>query len=159
MLVLPEPFALRLCSSIPHNVKKKNKKTLRGLCCSNRCMRKMKRKKYQVSNRQRVVNWGGEEMRQGKASKNKWYLHWILKERIEFSPVWQASRPVSKEINNWVLKLITFSKLYCYGYKNLTCSHLAILQRQDKAHQSIEWTSFPSLCLACPPSTYQDGLN
>jgi hypothetical protein len=71
MLVLPEPFALRLCSSIPHNVKKKNKKTLRGLCCSNRCMRKMKRKKYQVSNRQRVINWGGEEMRQGKASKNK----------------------------------------------------------------------------------------
>ena len=159
MLVLPESFALRLCSSIPHNVKKEKTKTKpsRDYVALTDVYRRWKEEKRQVSNRQGLLI--GEEMRQRKASKNKWYLHWILKERIEFSPVCQASRPVSKEINNWVLKLITSSKLYCYGYKNLTCSHLAILQRQDKAHQSIEWTSFPSLCPACPPSTYQDGLN
>lgn len=85
---------------------------------------------------------------QGKASKKKWYLGWILKERrTELSPVCQASRPVSKKTNNWVFpKLITFGKLYCYGYTNLTYSHLTVLLRQDKTHRSTERTSFSLPC-------------
>lgn len=73
----------------------------------------------------------------------------------------QASRPVSKKTNNWVLKLLTCGELHWHGYKNFTYFHLTILLRQDKAHQSMEWTSFFPTCAGLstlPPSAYRYGF-